>query len=198
MVERTPPLVGPVTYADYLALDDGQRYEVVAGELLVTPAPVPRHQLVVGDLHFLLSAWVRPRKVGRVLLAPTDVVLSDTDVVQPDVLFISRARLAIVGDRAIEAAPDLVLEVLSPSTRSRDRGPKLAAYARHGVVEHWLVDPDALWVEVRRRSSEGLVLATTLRRGDRLETPLLPGFALALDELFPDDELAGGAAAEAP
>jgi Uma2 family endonuclease len=198
MVERTPPQVaGPVTYADYLALDDGQRYEVVAGELLVTPAPVPRHQIVVGDLHFLLSAWVRPRKVGRVLLAPTDVVLSDTDVVQPDVLFISRARLAIVGARAIEAAPDLVIEVLSPSTRSRDRGPKLAAYARCGVAEHWLVEPDALWIEIRRRAGEGLELAATLRRGDRLETPLLPGFELALDALFAEDGLDDGAG-EAP
>jgi Uma2 family endonuclease len=188
MVERTPPrIAGPVTYADYLALDDGQRYEVVAGVLYVTPAPVPRHQLVAGALHDELRRWVRPRRLGVVFIAPTDVVLSDTDVVQPDVLFISRARLAIVGRKAIEAAPDLVVEVLSPGTRKLDRGPKLAAYARCGVVEHWLIDAEARTVEVRRRAGEALALVATPT--ERLETPLLPGFALGLDELFAEGDL---------
>jgi len=186
MVEREP---GLVTYADYLALDDGQRYEVVGGVLHVTPAPVPRHQIVAMAVVRALDGWVHPRRLGLVLFAPSDVVLSDIDVVQPDVFFVSRARLAIVGPRAIEAAPDLVVEVLSPSTRKLDRGAKLAAYSRHGATEHWLVDPVANQLEVRRRAGDGLELASTLRCGDRLDTPLLPGFAVSVDDLFAADDL---------
>lgn len=184
MVERKP---GLVTYADYLALDDGQRYEVVDGVLHVTPAPVPRHQIVAAALFRVLDGWVHPRRLGLVLFAPSDVVLSDIDVVQPDVFFVARARLEIVGPKAIEAAPDLVVEVLSPSTRKLDRGAKLAAYARFGVAEHWLVDPQASWLEVRRRVGDDLSLLATLRPGDRLETPQLPGFSAPLDDLFVDD-----------
>lgn len=179
MVERARPF----TYQDYLALDDDQRHEVVGGVLHVSPAPRTRHQyaqaLVLSDL----SVFVRARRLGLVFGAPTDVVLSERDVVQPDVLFVAQARRSIVTERAVEGAPDLVVEVLSPSTERLDRRGKLAAYAAAGVSEHWLVDAEALTVEVRRGA--GLPLVETVRAGARLTTTLLPGFALAVDDLVP-------------
>jgi len=177
----------PFTYADYCTLDDDTRYEVVDGELLVSPAPVTRHQLIVGSFHVALSAHVKGRQLGLVLVAPLDVVLSETNVVQPDVLFVSQARLPeVVQEKGVFGAPDLVVEVLSPSTEERDRQGKLRAYGRAGVAEHWLVGAgDQPFVEVRRRRRGRLVRVETLDRDGVLTTPLLPGLSLQIADVVP-------------
>ncbi len=118
-----PARAGPTrfTYQDYLAFpDDGLRHELIDGEHLVTPPPIPRHQEVSMELATAIRNHLRGRPLGKVYAAPIGVVLSDTDVVEPDVLFVSQDRQEIIGDRAIEAAPDLVVEILSPSTRRTD------------------------------------------------------------------------------
>ena len=140
-----------LTYDDYAALpDDGHRYELYEGELVMTPSPRTRHQVVVGNLHVMLAEHVQRRGFGEVFVSPIDVILSRISVLQPDLVYVERARLGIVTERAIEGAPTLVVEVLSPSTDRRDRSVKQAIYTQYGVVHYWIVDPVAQTVEALR------------------------------------------------
>ena len=133
-----------LTYADYVALpDDGRRYEILAGELAVTPAPGRRHQEVVGELFSVLHGHVKAHRLGQVFVSPFDVILDDTTIVQPDIVYVAIDRLAIVSDRGVEGAPSLVVEVVSPSTRQRDREAKRVLYARRGIQHFWIADPEA-------------------------------------------------------
>ncbi|HXO40266.1 MAG TPA: Uma2 family endonuclease [Thermoanaerobaculia bacterium] len=180
-----------LTYADLVAMpEDGKRHELIDGEHYVTPSPTLRHQLVLGNLHLDLGGYVEANGIGKTFFAPLDVILSDYDVVEPDLLFVSRERLARIGGPYIHAAPDLAVEVLSPGTRRIDATQKLRVYEKFGVAEYWMIDPEAEWVEVHRASSAGghalHQIARLLReRGDGpLTSPLFPGFALQLDRLF--------------
>ena len=137
-----------LTYRDYAALpDDGRRYELHCGELSVTPAPGTRHQRALIALGSRLYEHVRSQGLGEIHVAPTDSILSDVTVVQPDVLFVATDRLPIISERGIEGAPTLVVEVLSPSTSRIDRDRKLTLYAEHGVPYYWIVDPVERTVE---------------------------------------------------
>lgn len=137
-----------LTYKDYEALPaDGRRYEVHDGELSVTPAPSPRHQRISGRLYRLLQSHVESRRLGEVFYSPTDCILSDTSIVQPDLIYLDPTRLSAVSDRGIEGPPTLVIEILSPSTVQIDRGVKFQLYARHGIPHYWIVDPDARTIE---------------------------------------------------
>ena len=139
-----------MTYADLEPLpeDISQRHEIILGELFVSPSPVPHHQLVSSRLQAALFNHVVERSLGVVLAAPVDVKLSEYNVVVPDLLFVAHDRLAIVGPKAITGAPDLVVEILSPSTTRQDRVRKLALYATHGVPEYWLIDPGGKALQV--------------------------------------------------
>ena len=131
-----------LTYSDYAALpDDGRRYELHRGELLVPPSPGTRHQGVVIALGSRLYEHVRVGDLGRVYVAPTDCIMSDVTVVQPDVLYIATDRLSIISERGIEGTPTLVVEVISPSSSGIDRDRKRNLYAEHGVPHYWIVDP---------------------------------------------------------
>ena len=167
------------TYQDYLETSDDVRYELIDGELLVMePAPATLHQRVVVNLAVLLAPFARDQGLGEVLIAPTDVYLSDTNVLQPDLLFVSAARSSIVTERDVHGAPDLVIEVASPATALRDRNVKMEVYARHGVAECWLVDPAAATIETFR-SEDGRMAATgRYSRTDTFATPLLPGLTI--------------------
>jgi Uma2 family endonuclease len=139
-----------LTYTDYVALpDDGRRYEILVGELAVTPAPGRRHQEIVGELFSLLHGHVKARGLGQVFVSPFDVILAETSVVQPDIVYVAIGRLGIVLERGVEGAPSLAVEVISPSTQQRDRGAKQELYARHGVPHLWIVDPEAHSIEAR-------------------------------------------------
>ena len=172
------------TYEDYCAIADDKRYELLGGDLMMVPAPNIKHQRVLGRLHIELARFTREHGVGEVFVAPCDVVLSDTDVVQPDVLFISRARAHTITDENVRGAPDLVIEILSPSTADRDVGYKHHVYSRHGVLEYWIVDPLVETVAVHRQGEGRLQLAGTFGRRDRLGTALLEGLQLDLDDIF--------------
>jgi Uma2 family endonuclease len=168
-----------LTYDDYAALpDDGRRYELYEGELIVTPAPRPRHQLVIGNLHVLMVDHVRRHGLGQVFLSPIDVILSRITVVQPDLVYVDTGRLGIVTERAIEGAPTLVVEVLSPSTDARDRGVKHGLYARHGVPYYWIADPSARTVQALRLSGGSYEIVASLDESAPATLPPLVGLTL--------------------
>ena len=170
------------TYEDYLLLPEDRRYEILDGDLF--PYTTPYHQLVSRNLEFLLHRHVREHALGEVLYAPCDVVLSKTDVLQPDILFVAADRRAIIGEKYISGAPDLVVEVLSPSTADRDTDVKTKIYARFGVKELWIADPDAKTVAVLTNSGEGFLREGLFRQGELLRSPLLPALTIPLDEIF--------------
>ena len=137
-----------LTYSDYAALpDDGRRYELHRGGLSEIPTPGTRHQGAIVHLITLLHEHVRSRGLGEVFVAPTDCILSNVTVVQPDVFYIATDRLAIISERGIEGAPTLAVEVLSPSTARLDRDRKMKLYAEHGVPYYWIVDPESRSIE---------------------------------------------------
>jgi Uma2 family endonuclease len=176
-----------LTYEDYLTFpDDGRRHELIDGEHFVTPAPIPRHQLAVTELVLALGNWVEEDGTGLVLPSPIDVVFDDTTVVQPDLLWISEERRSIVTETNVQGAPDLVVEVLSPTTRRTDEIIKRKLYGRFGVREYWIVDPELETIKLWRPDGERFVRAAELSLEDDavLTSPLLPGFALPLRRLF--------------
>src|ERR1700680_1757302 len=180
-----------LTYADLVAMpEDGKRHELIDGEHYATPSPTLRDQLVLATLHLYLGADGEANGLGKAFFAPLDVILSDYAVVEPDLLFVTTERLERIGRAYIHAAPDLVVEVLSPGTRKIDATKKLRLYEKFGVAEYWMIAPEAEWVEVYRAGSaggHGLHHAARLlrERGDGpLTSPLFPGFALQLERLF--------------
>ncbi|HLH26299.1 MAG TPA: Uma2 family endonuclease [Chloroflexota bacterium] len=167
--------------------DDGKRYEIIDGELYVSRQPHYYHQLLCMDLGAPLQRWSRETGAGQVSVAP-GVILADDDDVAPDLVWVSRERLAttLAPDGKLHAAPDLVVEILSPGSTNerRDREAKLKLYSRRGVREYWIVNWQRRQVEVYRRVDAALQLIATLLEGDSLQSPLLPGFALPISELF--------------
>ena len=176
--------VRKLTYADYCLTPNDERYELMDGELIMVPAPGESHQIVAMELGALLHVFVKARGLGRVFSAPYDVVLSDTDIVQPDLLFVSNERAHIRTPTNIRGAPDLVVEILSPSTAERDRTLKRALYAEYGVQEYWLVDPDTKTVTVLVLDAGAFAEAACYGTGQTLTSPILPGFTANLDDLF--------------
>ena len=178
------------TFSDLVALpEDRLRHELIDGEHFVTPSPNTAHQTILKNLFVILNACVERRGVGEVLFAPFDVKLSPYTVLVPDLLFFTADRFAeAVNDRHATAAPDLVVEILSPSTRRRDLGRKRAVYDREGVREYWVLDPVAESVVVLRRTAEGGgladVRALTASQKGILQSPLFPGLKIRLAEVF--------------
>ncbi|MCY4578573.1 MAG: Uma2 family endonuclease [Chloroflexi bacterium] len=172
------------TYEDYCNAPEDKRYELHDGDLILVPSPNQPHQKTSRELTTEINLLIRRTGIGEVYSAPFDVVLSDTDVVQPDVIFVSRERAHIVTLNNIQGAPDLVVEVLSPSTAHRDRTFKRALYARHGVREFWLVNTDAHTIEVLQLEEEGYRTVGTYSAGQTLTSPTLTGFSLKIDDIF--------------
>ena len=173
------------TYEDYLTTPADERYELLDGDLIMVPAPNIKHQRVQLELATQLSQFIKNRALGELLIAPCDVVLSDTTIVQPDLLFVSREREHLLSDgEKVRGAPDLAVEILSPSSADKDRGIKRDLYGRHGVTEYWVVDPIAETVSIHRRR-EGVLAATdSFGRGQTLRSPLFAGLELHLDDIF--------------
>jgi Uma2 family endonuclease len=177
-----------LTYEDYLLIpEDGKRHEIIDGEHYVSAAPFIRHQRVVLALALELGSYVKAHPVGEVFIAPTDVILSPHDIVEPDLFFISKERASIVEEKNVQGAPDLVIEIHSGSSRRIDRGAKRRAYESWGVREYWMFDPERKEAEVCERTAQGLLRQRGLfSAGDVLTTPLLPGLAIPLAEIFRD------------
>ncbi|MGD2071133.1 MAG: Uma2 family endonuclease [Gemmatimonadota bacterium] len=138
------------TYAEFARLPESgsTRYEIIDDELVVTPAPALRHQRIATDLVTALNGFVRSHDLGQVYAGPVDVIFAEGDYLEPDIVFVRKEHAHLLSDRGVEGPPDLVVEVTSPSTATRDRGIKLDRYRLYGVPEYWIVDLDARTVEV--------------------------------------------------
>jgi Uma2 family endonuclease len=175
-----------VSYGDLeRAPEDGLRYELYDGEVFVVPAPLPRHQVVQLLIAEMLRRFASEHG-GFAVASPIDIVFSDYDVLQPDVVFFSAARAHLVDlDHVIRNPPDLCVEVLSPSTEERDRGRKMQMFARFGVAEYWIVDSRARRIEVYRLEHEGYALLAHAAGEGIIESPTIAGLAFAVAGLFP-------------
>jgi Uma2 family endonuclease len=171
-------------YSDYLQLPEGKRYEILAGELYVVPAPNTRHQRISLRIQTALVRQIAEKGLGELLSAPYDVVLSEENVVQPDILFVRKDRLSLIGEQNLPAAPDLIVEILSPATRKKDLAIKQKIYARFGVQEYWIVDPEADRVEVLTWRESGYITVGVYGATDHLLSPLLPDIDIPLAALF--------------
>ena len=185
---RTNPGV-KLTYDDFLLFpDDGKRHELIDGEHYVTPSPSRKHQAIVWNLITIIGPYLESHPVGRAFAAPFDVVFSNFDVVEPDLLFISNARLDVLTTKNVQGAPNLVVEIGSPGTRRRDEVIKRKLYERFGVEEYWVIDPEIETIAAYRHVGETYqrVLELAVERNDTLATPLLPQLTLPLQQIFKD------------
>jgi Uma2 family endonuclease len=179
-----------LTYRDYVALpDDGRRYEIHDGELSVTPSPSLEHQIISARLYFQLAKCVEAHPGGLLLYAPLDAILADrpeeTSIVQPDILYLASDRLPLASRRGITGAPTLVVEILSPASRTADRVTKRRLYARYGVPYLWLVDPDARAVEAFALENDGYALAAGAAGPDLIDLPPFTALGLVAEFLWP-------------
>jgi Uma2 family endonuclease len=177
-----------LTYDDFVLFpDDGKRHELIDGEHYVTPSPNESHQRISGNLYFAIRSWLASHPIGRVYYAPFDVVFSDVDVVEPDLLYLSHARAAeALTPMHVRGVPELVVEIASKGTRKRDETIKRRLYERSGVSEYWVVDPVIEVVRVYRLADGAFARPAerSRERGDVLSTSLLPGFELPLSAVF--------------
>jgi Uma2 family endonuclease len=183
-------LAQPCTYRDLVAMpDDGLRHELLDGEHVVSPSPGTSHQLILWNLTRELGAYLAANDGGTALTGPYDIKLSVFTMLVPDLVFFTAERFAlVVNEKHATAAPDLVVEILSPGTRRRDKGRKRAIYEREGVREYWIVDPAAAEITTltRQDGEDGFAVVATLAqtRGDVVASPLFPGLAIPLARIF--------------
>ena len=179
----------PYTYEDYMSLPESmdRRYELLGGELFRVPAPTTRHQRVSQRFELVLFNHVETHELGEILHAPIDVVFGqgcEREVAQPDIVFVARDRAHIVTEAEIAGAPDLVIEILSPGTEARDRSYKKTLYARYGVREYWIVDPNANTVEVYALAAQGYGAPRVYSGVDTLQSSVLLELRIPLEDVF--------------
>lgn len=172
------------TYQDYLHMPGEKRYEIIDGERHMVPSPNRRHQDILRNLFRILDRFIMNKRLGIIYLAPFDVLLSDEDIVQPDILFVSRDREEIITDKNIEGPPDLVIEIISDSSREIDRTIKRKLYAKYGVSEYWIVDPDERSIEVLSLRKEGYETIMRVKGDNLLTSPVFAGLEIHLKEIF--------------
>lgn len=171
-------------YYDYTLMPEDKRCELIEGEFFMTPSPTSVHQLASIRLEHHLSEHVQRKKLGLVLNAPMDVVLSDEDVVQPDIIFISNERKGILTKENIRGAPDLLVEILSPSNAKRDLVIKKKIYAKFAVREYWIVDPEAKTAEVMTWTENGFKTIQVYPENGTLRSEIIPEFSFPVATLF--------------
>ena len=172
------------TYQYYEKLPEGPAYQLIDGDLIMTPAPTLYHQAIVGQMFEALSEFVKRKHLGVVFLSPIDVYLSETETYQPDVVFISSERRTILGEKKVEGAPDLIVEILSPSTGYYDLTHKKSIYESSGVKEYWLIDPQERSIEVLENVGREFRVAGVAKDKGTVASAILDGFSVKLQELF--------------
>ena len=186
VISRRPGV--KLTYDDFLLFpDDGLRHELIDGEHYVTPSPNLDHQRISGRLYLAIGNYLHAHPTGEIVYAPFDVVFSRHDVVEPDLLYLSNERASrVVTQTSVQGAPNLIIEILSKSTRRRDRTIKQRLYECSAVDEYWMVDPVTASIRILRQRAGRFAAAADLRAdaGDVLTTPLLPEFTVPLAEIF--------------
>jgi Uma2 family endonuclease len=172
------------SYQDYRMLPEDIRYEILDGELCLVSSPNTKHQRVSKKLLVALARQVEERNLGEIFVAPYDVILSDDNIVQPDILFIAGGRVGLVGELNLRGAPDLVIEILSTGSRKKDLETKKKIYARFGIGEFWIVNPDAETIEVQIWSEIGYLRHAVYAKSKCLSSPLLPSVRVPLRDIF--------------
>jgi Uma2 family endonuclease len=175
-----------LTYDDFLLFpDDGKRHELIDGEHYVTPSPNTKHQAISGNLHFMIRSWLEQHPVGRIFYAPFDVVFTNFDVVEPDLLYMSHARAAqVLTKKHVTGAPEIVVEIGSKKTRKRDETIKRQLYERSGVSEYWVIDPVLELVRIYGNENGPFGRTLNAEADDILTTPHLDGLELPLRKIF--------------
>lgn len=180
---RTEPR--PLTIKDYRQLPEGPpHYQLVEGDLYMAPSPDRFHQDILGNLHFIIRSYLKKHALGSVHLAPSDVQLTDLNVFQPDLYYVSKARRSVLTKQGAHGAPDLVVEILSPKTAKLDKGIKREVYARIGVAEMWMVDPSAKQIATYRFAEQIEAPVATYDVGQKLESPLFPALKVDVAKAF--------------
>ncbi|HAS53380.1 MAG: restriction endonuclease [Nitrospirae bacterium GWC2_57_13] len=172
------------TYKEYAALPEGSPYQLIEGELIMTPSPAPYHQMISLRLATALANHVSLNKAGLVFTAPIDVYLDDEDTYQPDIIVILKERTRIVGEKRIEGAPDVVVEILSPSTAYYDLRKKFYQYEKHGVKEYWIVDPELKTVDIYENKGGKFVQAQSVGSEGKCTSGVVAGFQIDAHALF--------------
>jgi len=178
------PLKESYTYEDYAKLPEGAPYQLIGGEFVMTLSPTPYHQEISQKLEFRILSYIEKNNLGRLYHALLDVFLSDSDVYQPDIMFISRKRLQIIGKKKIEGAPDIVIEVLSPGTAYYDLRKKYKVYEEHGVREYWIVDPELKKIEVYENQNKNFKIYSEAEGEGTVSSKVLDKLIISLDEIF--------------
>lgn len=178
-------VIKPIFSYEHLAQmpDDGKRYEILEGNLIVSPSPKTRHQRVAGNL-FAFLRRAEQAGYGQAFIAPLDVVFDPQNVPQPDVFFVRQARLSIVTEDNVQGAPDVIVEILSDSTRKRDFGAKLRLYARYRVPHYWIADTDDETIQLYTLTEAGYRQEPLLRAGQTLTCPLFPDISTDVADIF--------------
>src|SRR5213592_4010404 len=175
----------PLTVRDYRQLPEGPPYyQLIEGDLYMSPSPDRFHQDILGNLHFILRSYLEKSPLGSIHIAPSEVQLTEWNIYQPDLYYVSRARRTILTDQGARGAPDLIVEILSPKTAKLDRGVKREIYARSGVEEMWIVDPAVKKILVYRFSTAIDVSVGTFGVKQKFESPLFPGLKIDLSRVF--------------
>ena len=172
------------TYQDYAKLPEGKPYQLINGELIMTPAPTTVHQRVSRRILRILDEFIVTNKLGEVFYSPIDVYFSETETYQPDIIFISGDRLSIIGEEKIEGPPDLIVEILSPTTAYYDLRHKKRIYEQYDVKEYWIVDPMEKSMEVYENKNKSFKLVKNYDQSDVLQSHLLQGFEMPLSKVF--------------
>jgi Uma2 family endonuclease len=178
------PLKETYTYEDYAKLPEGAPYQLIGGQLVMTPSPTPYHQEISQRLEFKILSYIEKNHLGRLYHAPLDVLLSDGDVYQPDIIFISGDRLEIIGKKKIEGSPDIVIEILSSGTAYYDLRIKYRAYEEYGVREYWIVDPELKKIEVYENQNKKFKIYSEAEEKGNVSSKVLDKLAIFLDEIF--------------
>jgi len=172
------------TYEDYAKLPEGASYQLIGGELIMTPAPTPYHQYISGNIYSILKEFVEKNNLGQLYYSPIDVYFEETETYQPDIIFISKERLNIIKETKIEGAPDLVIEILSPATAYYDLRKKFKIYEKHGVKEYWIVDPEEKSIEIYINEKQKFILVETKNKTGTIKSQLLKNFEIELEKIF--------------
>ena len=172
------------TYSDYAAMDDDKRYELIDGKLIMSPAPSSPHQDVILELSGLLNNFIKKNKIGKVKIAPYDVILDEINTVQPDIFVIKKEYLSKNKKNAFYGVPDLVIEIISPNSVIRDRYMKKELYEKHGVQEYWLIDTDKKSVEVFNNTGTKFDLFSVTVEKGKIESRIFPELEIIIEDIF--------------
>lgn len=183
-----PQTATRMTYEEFMALpeEEGKRYELIEGELIVNPAPNLRHQAIIGNFYYAFRQYFDQHPGGKVYVAAVDVVLSIENVLEPDVIVVLADRASRLQGMNVKGAPNIAIEVLSPGSRRKDEVTKRRLYEKYGVEEYWIADPDTETVRLYRRSADVFdrPIEINTEAGGAITTPLLPEFAFDVKAAF--------------